>query len=96
MAQTVIGRWETDGHLDAPYLTTLSPDALPALDKLPPDKRDCIAGKITRAVQSDPWYAFNSARAAARKIKLDYTMECHIYLGGGYRLEGNWVDPGQP
>ncbi|WP_117209277.1 DUF4153 domain-containing protein [Allorhizocola rhizosphaerae] len=48
IAQTVIGRWAHDGHLDAPYLASLSTDALPALDRLPAEKRDCLTAAVAK------------------------------------------------
>ncbi len=52
IAQTVIDRWAKDGHLDAPFLTTLLPDALPALGRLPIDKRECLTAAITDQAKS--------------------------------------------
>jgi Domain of unknown function (DUF4153) len=92
VAQTVIGRYEKDGHLDAPYLTRLSPDALAAIERLPEPKRSCIASRLVP--DADPWYAFNPARAHARRLKLSFDEDaCNYYLLNGYRLEGNWINP---
>ena len=54
IAQTVIGRWARDGHLDVPCLASLSTDALPALDRLPADKRDCAAGQCRGSRMNAP------------------------------------------
>jgi hypothetical protein len=92
VAQTVIGRFEKDGHLDAPYLTRLSPDALEAIEKLPEPKRSCIASRLVP--DADPWYAFNPARYHARRLRLNFDEDaCAYYLRNGYRLEGNWINP---
>ncbi|GIH07841.1 hypothetical protein Rhe02_59080 [Rhizocola hellebori] len=94
IAETVIGRYEHDGHLDAPYLTSLSPDALFELDRLPEPKRSCIASRIL-STRHDSWYAFSPPRAAARTLSISRAadFDCARYLAVGYRYEGNWVDP---
>jgi hypothetical protein len=94
IAQTVIARYEHDGHLDAPYLTGLSPDALVELDRLPEPKRSCIASRILTS-RHDSWYAFSPPRAAARTLTISPApgFDCAYYLAVGYRQEGNWVDP---
>lgn len=56
IAQTVIGRWEKDGHLDAPYLAGLSPDALPALKALPSRQRDCLSAEIQKNPHQCEYY----------------------------------------
>ena len=96
VAQTVIGRWEKDGHLDAPYLASLSPDALPALKALPDPKRSCIAGVIVRnhLRDRDAWNEWNHARAGGRKVVLK-GEDCAFYMTSGYRMEGNWTDPSE-
>jgi hypothetical protein len=96
VAETIIGRWQHDGHLDAPYLATLSLDALPALERLPDPKRSCIAGVIVRRHldRGDAWNEWNAARANASGIRLR-EENCEFYLSRGYRMEGNWVDPSQ-
>ncbi|HZM80813.1 MAG TPA: DUF4173 domain-containing protein [Candidatus Limnocylindrales bacterium] len=99
VAQTVIGRWQHDGHLDAPYLASLSLDALPALDTLPEPKRWCIAGAIIRSQRShmtsgDAWNEWNASREAAGKIRPEGD-NCEYYLTRGYRMEGNWTDPSE-
>lgn len=97
VAQTVIGRWEHDGHLDAPYLASLSLDALPALERLPDPKRSCIASVIIRYQlrQGDAWNEWNAARAGARDTRLQEWKDCLWYLSAGYRMEGNWTDPSE-
>jgi len=95
VAETVIGRSKHDGHLDAPYLASLSLDAVPALETLPAAKRSCIAGAIlrnhlTRRVQ---WNEWNASRRAAGGIQLEKADDCDYYLTIGYRMEGNWTDP---
>jgi hypothetical protein len=96
VAQTVIGRWEKDAHLDAPYLASLSLDALPALETLPEPKRSCIAAVIVRRQldRGDAWNEWNASRAAASGVRLRED-NCDFYLTRGYRMEGNWTDPSQ-
>jgi MFS family permease len=94
IAETVIARYEHDGHLDAPYLTGLSPDALAEIDRLPEPKRSCIASHIL-TTRHDSWYAFSPPRAAARTLTISPAagFDCAYYLAVGYRQEGDWVDP---
>jgi hypothetical protein len=63
VARTIIGRYRTDGHLDAVYLSGLSADAIPEIDKLPEPQRSCILWAMAdRPSTVDPWYAFNLGR----------------------------------
>lgn len=55
--------------IDVRYLSTLSADAVPALDRLPEPQRSCALRQIAHDVEkSDPWYGFNLARHRARQI----------------------------
>ncbi|GAA1824321.1 hypothetical protein GCM10009682_50680 [Luedemannella flava] len=67
-AQTVVGRFRHDGHLDAAYLARLSADAVPAIDRLPEPARTCVLERVTRDLRggSDPWYGWNLGRERAR------------------------------
>jgi hypothetical protein len=69
IADTVIARYRHDWHLDAGYLSVLSADAVPAIDRLPEPYRSCVlAGMADRPSTVDRWYAVNAGRAAARRI----------------------------
>ncbi|MBT8227987.1 MAG: DUF4173 domain-containing protein [Dactylosporangium sp.] len=66
VADTVIGRFEKDGHLDRAYLSELSVDAV---DRLPEPERSCLLRDIVAGLDTgDPWYAYNAGRQRARTI----------------------------
>ncbi|MGW5451478.1 DUF4153 domain-containing protein [Nocardia sp. NPDC003979] len=66
VAERNIARWEQNGRLDADYLTSLSPDILPALEGLPDPLRARIEPNIRRGIDDDPWWAWNLSRSSAR------------------------------
>jgi hypothetical protein len=69
IAHTVIDRYRHDGHLDAAYLSGLSADAVPEIDRLPAEYRTCVlAGLAERPSTVDTWYAANAGRHAAARI----------------------------
>jgi hypothetical protein len=68
VADTVIQRYEKDGHLDAAYLAGLSVDAVPAIDRLPEDMRSCLLREVAADMRRDPWYAENLGRRRARAV----------------------------
>jgi hypothetical protein len=69
IADTVIARYRHDGHLDANYLSHLSADAVPAIDRLAEPYRSCVlAGLADRPSTVDRWYAANVGRVTARQI----------------------------
>jgi hypothetical protein len=58
-----VDRFEDTGRVDVRYLSTLSDDAVPALQRLPEPQRSCaLAG---RAPVDDGWTTWNLARARA-------------------------------
>jgi Domain of unknown function (DUF4153) len=69
IARTVIARYHHDGHLDAAYLSVLSADAVPEIDRLPEPYRSCVlAGLAGRPSTVDRWYAVNAGRHTALRI----------------------------
>ncbi|MBC7302457.1 MAG: DUF4173 domain-containing protein [Nocardia sp.] len=66
VAERNIDRWETSERLDADYLSTLSPDVLPALDPLPAHLRTRIETPILDDLDSDHWWSWNWSRSSAR------------------------------
>ena len=69
IARTVIARYHHDGHLDAAYLSVLSADAVPEIDRLPEPYRSCVlAGLAGRPSTVDSWYAVNAGRRTALRI----------------------------
>jgi hypothetical protein len=64
-----VERWNTTRKIDVSYLSTLSPDAAPALDRLPAGLRACALGKTAVALTTpDSWNEFNLGRVRARSV----------------------------
>ncbi|MEV0708365.1 DUF4153 domain-containing protein [Nocardia aurea] len=66
IADRNIDRWEHGESLDTDYLTTLSPDILPALTRLPAPMGTPIRYSIRAEVPDDSWNSWNRSRARAR------------------------------
>ena len=60
IAQRNVDRYEETGKLDWLYLSGLSDDAVPVLDTLPADVRDCVLAD--RAPSDDDWLEWNFGR----------------------------------
>jgi hypothetical protein len=55
--------------IDLSYLSGLSPDAAPALSRLPdPTERACVLGRIGNDMQPDDWRGWNLGRVRARQV----------------------------
>lgn len=67
IARTIIGRYHQDGHLDATYLGSLSPDAAGAIATLPRLQAACVLPDI-EDLPNDHWYDFNLGRRWAREV----------------------------
>jgi uncharacterized protein DUF4153 len=66
VASANVARFERSQKIDTDYLSMLSEDAVPALDRLPEPKRSCaLAG---RTVTDDPWYGWNLGRLRANEV----------------------------
>ncbi|MER5354081.1 DUF4173 domain-containing protein [Kitasatospora sp. NPDC002551] len=71
VAEQNVARFERTGTIDLRNVRSLSPDAVPALDRLPGDYRTCALGVIAAGLEHDgptPWYAGSLAGARARDI----------------------------
>ncbi|MEV4507914.1 DUF4173 domain-containing protein [Dactylosporangium sp. NPDC049525] len=69
IAEQNVARYANHNNTDIWYLSTLSADAAPALDKLPADARECALSEISRDVHdADDWRGWNLGRSEARKI----------------------------
>ncbi len=67
IADRNIDRYAESGKIDVDYLSTLSADAVPALDRLPSELRADVLGPIERRMgEPDPWCEFNLSRFLAR------------------------------
>jgi hypothetical protein len=68
IAEQNAARYATTGVLDAHYLSTLSADAVRALEALPEPARSCVLSAIAARLEGgeDGWRSWNAARTAAR------------------------------
>ncbi|WP_405182179.1 DUF4173 domain-containing protein [Nocardia sp. NBC_01377] len=66
IADRNIDRWEHGESLDTEYLTTLSPDILPALTRLPAPMGTPIQSSIRADIPDDSWSSWNRSRARTR------------------------------
>jgi uncharacterized membrane protein len=63
------------GQIDIYYVSALSADAVPALDRLPEPMRSCVLAG--RSVDDDPWYGWNRARSRADALlRADPPVAC--------------------
>jgi hypothetical protein len=66
VARADVSRYEHTHRIDISYLSMLSADAVPALDRLPEPLRSCaLAGRTT---SKDPWFGWNRGRARADAV----------------------------
>ncbi|PWR12383.1 DUF4173 domain-containing protein [Micromonospora sicca] len=63
-----VDRWQRIDRLDVDYLSGLSADAVPALDRLPEPMRSCALREIAAQLPEDGWRAANVGRAQARAV----------------------------
>lgn len=77
VADRNIDRFEQSGQLDAEYLSGLSSDIDPALERLPAHMRACVR---SHGPHSDPWYQFNLSRwRADGPVTTDLPDYCSPY-----------------
>ena len=65
-----VSRFEESGKIDVWYLSTLSADAVPELDRLPAEQRACALADIAEQLRDRPddWRSLNLARERARTV----------------------------
>jgi hypothetical protein len=70
IARHNVARFEQNGRIDTAYLANLSPDAVPALVRLPLDLRACALSQVSMQLRGidDHWYDVNLARSRARRL----------------------------
>jgi len=70
IADRNVERYHRTGDIDLYYLSTLSADAVPALDRLPPALRSCALNDLADQLASehDDWRSWNLGRAQARAV----------------------------
>jgi hypothetical protein len=83
IAEQNINRYHRGAHLDVPYLSTLSSDAAPALDRLTGSMRTCALSGIANELRTEPddWRSYNVARTTAAPIvdNLDAPgVDCYV------------------
>ncbi|MFQ6330076.1 DUF4153 domain-containing protein [Nocardia sp. CWNU-33] len=66
IADKNIDRWQHGRNFDAEYLSTLSPDIVPALERLPESLRAEVFDQIRADLDGDSWQSWNLSRARAR------------------------------
>ncbi|MBF6339378.1 DUF4173 domain-containing protein [Nocardia abscessus] len=66
IADENIDRWQQGKSLDTEYLLTLSPDILPAIDRLPEPLRADVHARLRADLDEDTWQSWNLSRARAR------------------------------
>ncbi|MFI1916435.1 DUF4153 domain-containing protein [Nocardia sp. NPDC020380] len=67
VADRNVTRWQDGKNFDSDYLSGLSPDILPALDRLPRAQRDPIEQAIRARTADDSWQGWNLSRERARR-----------------------------
>ena len=73
IADQNVHRYTETGRIDLGYLSGLSPDAAPPLDRLPEPQRSCVLGTLEyQLATGEPWYAANLGRARARTLLHDH------------------------
>jgi hypothetical protein len=70
IADRNIARYQRLHKIDVSYLADLSADAVPALDKLAPEQRDCVLRFIAAhlAANADDWRGWDQGRQRARDL----------------------------
>jgi hypothetical protein len=71
IAEQNVARWQETQKIDVCYLSTLSVDAVPALDRLPEPQRSQALSPIADELSDlgrDPWAGWNLGRSQAREI----------------------------
>jgi hypothetical protein len=65
-----LDRYQQTGRIDTDYLARLSPDAVPALLRLPPALRGCPLAAIAQRLEQEPdgWRTWNLGRSRARAL----------------------------
>jgi hypothetical protein len=68
VADRNVDRYHATGRIDLEYLSGLSADAVPALDRLPAQQRSCALADIADELEStsDGWRDWNASRQRAR------------------------------
>ena len=70
IAERNVERFRQTGRIDTAYLSNLSPDAVPVLDRLDRVRRDCALIEIHTEMQRDPgdWRGWSHGRNRAERL----------------------------
>ncbi|MFI5534338.1 DUF4153 domain-containing protein [Kitasatospora sp. NPDC051853] len=70
IAEQNVARFERLGTIDLDYLSSLSADAVPALDRLPADRRTCALQYLAESLdgRDTPWYAASLSESRAQQL----------------------------
>lgn len=81
IAERNVDRYERIDRIDVTYLSRLSADAAPALDRLPSTLRDCALARIAAelAEHPDDWRGANLGRARARDIVRELPLRAQCW-----------------
>ncbi|MEV4535553.1 DUF4173 domain-containing protein [Asanoa sp. NPDC049518] len=82
IADRNVDRFLTTGRIDLVYLSSLSADAVPALDRLDDHERACVLWRIANALDEAPddWRSANVARHQARQSLAERPADlCGVY-----------------
>ncbi|GAA4678770.1 hypothetical protein Prum_043310 [Phytohabitans rumicis] len=78
IADRNVTRYEQTEKIDVAYLSGLSADAAPALDRLPAPLRGCALGNVSDDLAEDhDWRQWNLARSRARAVLEDLPAESY-------------------
>jgi len=86
-----VDRFARTGKVDTGYLSRLSDDAVPALDRLPEPQRRRVLGD--RSAQTDPWFAASVSRLRAAAILEMIVRPASQSDAAGHRLRTGRRDP---
>ncbi len=76
IAKVNVDRYFDTTKIDVHYLSGLTADATPQIDRLPAKERSCALSEVDRTLADDePWYQYNRARERARAILADRPIE---------------------
>jgi hypothetical protein len=68
IASRDVDHFRHTGAADLSYLSGLSADAVPAIDRLPEPQRSCVLRHLTGSLRDDAWSGVNLSRERARAV----------------------------
>lgn len=82
-----VTRYEQTGRIDTAYLANLSADAVPALDRLTGENRDCALAPLAKELRqnTDDWRGWNLGRHLARDLLVHDPPHEKMNCPGAYR-----------